>query len=497
MLKFQRHRTSLAMALLAIVCAASSPAEAQWFRRFVNAFRPPPAAPPNPPNPPDKPEETDEADDATRALVLPENGDLRRKLELVRRQIEGEHHADAARQLAQFLQDATIRDFFLHRDEDHRGGRSFQAEVRRLLHALPPEGLAAYRVQCEPAARTQLNAALARGDESALREVALRFPETKAGDESLFRLGHYLWDHGRARAAAACLERLKMRPDAAAPFEPGLSVLAAACWGRLGDRDRARTAVAHLRETGPDSSRLMTVQVSGVKSRDILSDEGLEEFLSRFGRDAPQAFDPSGDWPNFRGDTARNRAVAARAPFLAPRWSLPASADARTQLAINRAAEAYSQGSGTALPLLNPLAVGDLVLARTSRGIAAWDLETGRCRWRHPSDDDGDNPGIDRILWQEPAGGAFSADDECVYLLDDSRLGEADAGAHSQNIPGSPTGVARARVSTRRVERGPVARRSRSGERTSRVGAGSGSCGRSDFVRPVTDGRRCHPIDLR
>src|SRR6185369_2336000 len=114
---------------------------------------------------------------------------------------------------------------------------------------LPQEGLTAYRVQYEPVARAELTAALTRGDESTLRQVALRFPETKAGDEALYRLGHYLFDHDRTRAAAACFERLKSRPAAAAPFEPGLSLTLAACWGRLGDRDRARDAFAQLRET--------------------------------------------------------------------------------------------------------------------------------------------------------------------------------------------------------------------------------------------------------
>ena len=57
------------MALLAMLIAASAPAEAQWFRRFVNAFRPLAAAPSNPA---DKPEETAEADDGTIYLVRPD-----------------------------------------------------------------------------------------------------------------------------------------------------------------------------------------------------------------------------------------------------------------------------------------------------------------------------------------------------------------------------------------------------------------------------------------
>src|SRR5262249_17935312 len=162
--------------------------------------------PPAPQNPADKSEDADETEDqeGARPVVLSENSEMRRKLQLVQRMIEGGHHTDAARQLGQFLQDPEIRDFFISRDDERRDGRSFQSEIRRMLCELPPEGLVAYRGQFEPAARARLTAATARGDEAGLREVALRFPETQSGDEALYRLAHFLWDHGRAGAAAAC-----------------------------------------------------------------------------------------------------------------------------------------------------------------------------------------------------------------------------------------------------------------------------------------------------
>jgi len=75
MFGFRRHGMSLAMAALAIVAAVGSPAEAQWFRRFVNAFRPLPVAPPNAPKcrgqaggKPMRP-----VTGRTRSLVLPDN----------------------------------------------------------------------------------------------------------------------------------------------------------------------------------------------------------------------------------------------------------------------------------------------------------------------------------------------------------------------------------------------------------------------------------------
>jgi len=380
-----RRVLTCAIAAFATVAALRNSAEGQGrLRRGIMAI--PAAIPPG-----DKVDEKsdpfeevddDDAPDGTRSIVLPDNGDLRRKLEQVRQQIEGEHYADAARALGQFLQAPDIHDFFLSRDDQRRDGRSFLAEIRRLLNEMPAAGKLAYREQFEAAARTQLTAAVAAADEPTLRNVAARYPETRAGDEALYRLGHLLRDHGRPQAAVACLKRLQARPDAAAAFEPALSKMLAACAARTG-------------EHSPEAA--------------------LQ------------------DWPTFRGNAERNAAVAARPPFLAACWSQPVTGDAPTQLAIERLSQSYFAGSGTALPLLNPLAVGNLVFVRTSRGVAAFDVDSGFCRWREPSDDDGDNAGLDRILWQEPAGGSFSADDECVYLVDIRPPGDSESHRVSEN----------------------------------------------------------------
>jgi outer membrane protein assembly factor BamB len=84
--------------------------------------------------------------------------------------------------------------------------------------------------------------------------------------------------------------------------------------------------------------------------------------------------------------------------------------------------------------MLSALAVGDLVFTRTARGVAAFDLETGGCRWRHPSDDDDENAGLDRIIWQEAGGGAFSADDESVYLLEEMRVVASESAIPGQGV---------------------------------------------------------------
>jgi|SRR5579872_1114049 len=416
---------ALVLAALGVAAFEPGPAEAQGFgfgRRFFAWFRAPPA------REIEKPDENDAQEQ--RSLVLPDNGDQRRKLDLVRRQAENRHFADAARQLGQMLQDAELRDFFTSRDDDRSGGLAFRAQIRRLLHELPPEGRAAYGVQFEALARTRLNAALARGDESSLREAALRFPETRAGDEALFRLGHFLWDHGRAHDAKACFERLRLYPESAGPFEPSLSVMISACQVRLGNREEARAALAPLRDAFPEA----VMPIADISLSHLMTDDGWNAFVAKIGIAGSAQAPRLGGWQTYRGNAQRNGQVAARAPILAPRWSRPASSHAQTQLSIGEAWRSYCEGVGTSLPLLHPLAVGDLVLARTPRGVAAFDLESGACRWRHPADDDDGASGLDRILWQEPIGGAFAADDECVYLVDEARLGDSESLAGSENV---------------------------------------------------------------
>lgn len=325
-------------------------------------------------------EPANEPDGELRSLVLPDNGDLRRKLEKVRGQITAGNLTDAARELGRFLQDPAIHDFFLQRDDQRRGGHSFLSEVRRMLRELPLDGQAAYRTQFEPLARSRLNAAIARGDEASLRDVAARFPETKSGDEALFRLGVYLRDHGRAGAALACLKHLRSRPEALAGDERWAAFLA-----RLAPVEAVPTAAG--------------------------SDAAI-----------------------FRGGATRNGSVSAQAPFLAPRWSRPAAEDPTTQTAIERAWQWYRDGNSVALPMLSPLAAGDAVFVRTPRGVAAYDFESGQIRWRSPSDDDDGNSGLEDVLWNAPAGGTFAADDECVYLVDDVMTDAPDVGVAGNNV---------------------------------------------------------------
>ncbi|MBS0260759.1 MAG: PQQ-binding-like beta-propeller repeat protein [Planctomycetes bacterium] len=317
-----------------------------------------------------------DSEGAPRAVALPENGDLRRKLDRIRAEIADEKFADATRELGSLLQDPTLQDFFLNRDEQRRGGRGFLAEVRRLLHDLPPAGQTAYRTQFETLARGRLNQALAAGGEAGLREVAARFPETKAGNDALLRLAYYLRDHGRPAAARDCLRKMSFRPDSVADDDR---------WNRL------------LQSFAPPPAANST---------------SLQPALL------------------FRGHAARHLQVPAQPPCLAARWSRPLTSDTTTLAALDATSQTHRQGQSVFLPLLSPLSTGPLIFTRTRHGVAAFDFDTGQRRWSCPSPDDTEHAGIEHLLWTEPVGGSFALDDECVYFLDNPRLvNDDDAGS--------------------------------------------------------------------
>lgn len=369
----------------------------------------------------------DDDAEGQRSVVLPDNGDMRRRLEKIRTQIDGGLAAEGARQLGLLLQNPQTQDFFLRHDEGNQGGRSFRDEVREMIETLPAEGKAAYHVQFDVPARQRLIAALAEGGEAGLRETALRFPRTPAGAEAMYRLGHLLWEHGRWEAAAACFERVAGEPAEAQAFEPVLTLMRAACRHLAGDRDALPGLVGQLRASPTPPVQRLAGRPLGELLR---HDDAADQLAALLG---PATRPAQADWTNPRGDSSRNRLIAAGEPLLVPRWTRPVSTNPQTQLAIDRAVAAYLEGRGRFLPGPVPLAVGELVLMRTSRGVAAFDLTRGERLWNYPSDDD-DNTGYERTLRNGASQGAFSADAECFYLVEDASGAERGSSQRAASV---------------------------------------------------------------
>ncbi|MBI1901998.1 MAG: PQQ-binding-like beta-propeller repeat protein [Planctomycetia bacterium] len=344
------------------------------------------------------------------SIALQENRDLRRKLDLIVKRIEGKHYAEAAHNLGALLEDPATGDFFLTPDANHRSRRNFKAEVRRLIGSLPDEGRKSYEDQFGPNAKKLLGEAIAGGDWAGLQQVALRYFHTEAGHDALFMLGREHIDRGRPREGAACLEWIADSPQRSR-FEPDLSLLLAVCWRWTGEDAKAQQFLTALKSSHPTAAWQV-----GEKSISVFGDgaDALAWLTQNFlagDRGNVRRID---GWLVLRGDASRNAPRAAGLPFAAPRWRHDvASAGAHEQIERERAA--YVRSKVTPMPMLFPLAVEETVLMRTGQGLRAYDIVSGRHVWSYPSDDD--DAGIDQSIWRDAAFGSLSSDGDRAFVI--------------------------------------------------------------------------------
>ncbi len=179
---------------------------------------------------------TDE--DLIEGVFLPPDRTAKRRLELAKEMTEGRRFGEAVRYLGALLDSS--EDYFFRPDPSEMVFRSLKAEAGRLVATLPAEGRQSYELQFGAKARRMLEDASAAGDPAALAEVSRRFFYTQAGAEAALLLARNHLDHGRPLAAALLLERLHATSDAAARFEPMLSLYLASSWLRAGMPERRR-----------------------------------------------------------------------------------------------------------------------------------------------------------------------------------------------------------------------------------------------------------------
>ena len=194
-------------------------------------------------------------------VLQPAPSDVRKPILRAQKAIADGRYADAARELGDLLLndslgDSETQDYFLSEPDGKqpRGRASLKGEARRLLASLPKSGREAYELQFGAQARALLDAAIAAGDLDKLAELARRFPHTSAAYEALILSSRFELGRGRPVAAALALQRLAETPQAAAQFEPELSVLLATCWLTARMPDKAAATLTALKQTHPQAT---------------------------------------------------------------------------------------------------------------------------------------------------------------------------------------------------------------------------------------------------
>ncbi len=155
------------------------------------------------------------------------------------------------------------------------------------------------------------------------------------------------------------------------------------------------------------------------------------------------------DWLMFRGNPARNASTDGRAPLLNLRWRVDVTEDPLMESMLLQYRNRYIEQGLPAIPMLQPLVVGDVVLMRTVRNLLAVDFNTGKRLWEVPADDPLESAsaanfqqqqqaaaalGAGRRVWGDLTFGTFSSDDKYVFSVEDLGLEFGDDGEAMQQI---------------------------------------------------------------
>lgn len=327
-----------------------------------------------------------DGDQFTSNVKLPVDPRAKRRLDEAQRRIAAQDWTNAIRLLQSLLD--SKEDVFL---QDQGARRiSVRAEANRLLGSLPKEGKQFYEQEYGVTARGLLRKGQATGDPQIYAEVALRYLHTEAGAEAAALLGSYHLDQGQFIVASLCFDRLIERNGGLRNLTPLQLYRTALALERSGDQTRFdevwAVLLSRLKENAspglPDYLRKM-------------NPEQLRASLHPTTYDAVRA-DMRRDWTLFLGAPNRTAQGIGSTPYLEPLRGYPidttreikgktANDPSRAWLeqAIKRQTNQFNR---PAIGGSHPLAVGDLLIYRSTWGVHAVNIKTGQLAWESRSD---------------------------------------------------------------------------------------------------------------
>ncbi len=387
---------------------------------------------------------------------------LRQNLVRAKKAIEEDRFSDAVAELGLVLTgtdpDQPVgagdenQDFFIELPGQSGTQTSLKAEAQRMLGTLPPRGRELFELQFGADARALLDSAVQGADVNELNEVVRRYFHTTAGYEAALLLGRLHLDHGRPLAAALCLQRVANVPNVAARFEPELSLLLAACWQLARQSTQAQSTLAGLPGRLPHGQ----VRLGDAELRELPRTQDAVAWLTEHFRTISPDDAEIGQWPLFRGNSSRNAARSGGLPLKRSRWQVPLVIDAHDRGLIEELRIGFVEQGSPVLPVVQPLAVGNVVLMRSSERLVGIDFQTGKRIWEYPFGDlspeeelQNSNPlmppqnarekrltTLRERLWQDTPFGQVSSDGNSVYLLDDMRQSAPQAAPRMRGIRG-------------------------------------------------------------
>ena len=322
-------------------------------------------------------------------VFLPTDRELERSLDKARRLLRDGRWSDAATLFDEIL--AAPRDAFGSATPGRATSRSLKTEAWAALHEQPRAGRDAYELLFSARAERRLADAIVADDMEAVVDVARRWFAAPAGRRAAVIAAITALEAEQPAVAAAWLDRLAEQ-KAGEPVEPTLSLMRSVAHAQAGDMATARGILDTAR--GRD-------RVSGEELTLSLPPASAAAWLEAIARSRTARAD---EWPQSRGDAARNATVVASRPLLVPRYRVPLARHPEEVRLLDKRRQVAAAAERFVMPAGVPVAIDGLILVRTPLGILAVDFVTGKRVWLRPLDEQGPGP-----LRAEPEGGG---DDE-------------------------------------------------------------------------------------
>lgn len=392
-------------------------------------------------------------------MIIPPNRETLQALHHAQEALKQNRTADAFQLLQRLIE--LPEDYFT----DKSMQQTLKSETLRILSGLSSKERQSYELLQGTSARNLLAEARTIGDSTRLAEVVRRYPLTQAGLEAAEMLAIEALDRGQVWLAAVQFSQLRQWPMISAGQSRQMGLREALAWHLAGQTSRAADLLVELTST-PATFR---AEIAGQSLPNFTDADHAARWLAQITKTAVRSMDQeSADWLSPRGSPAGSSPVRATGPIGGPLWQVahlaaleaelsPSSSGTPGETLTRRLAAAEVPLKETEqLPWTTPtpLVVGELMVFRTARDIAALDCRTGEVRWRSVlADPDFDqlwsqeakshnNPDagtalsdyLRERLFADRAFGSLSSDGRLVFALEGL---EYDASAIANNINGN------------------------------------------------------------
>src|SRR6185436_4048982 len=91
-----------------------------------------------------------------------------------------------------------------------------------------------------------------------------------------------------------------------------------------------------------------------------------------------------GQWPLFRGNAARNALGTGGLPLRRSRWQVPLVKDEHDRGLIEEIRGSFVEQGSPMLPVVQPLAVANVIVMRTAESLVGINFQTGKRVWKYP-----------------------------------------------------------------------------------------------------------------